>query len=212
MIWNGGFPPRKPRRHTLIEKLVCTVAILFSFLSVSRLKAVFKQGSPASHLFMDVYVLFWATLLSCTLFFGAALPRRLVIFVAIYRLVDIIDYRILFLFVKSQERPWTSDLLRRSVAIVLLNFFEAVVAFAILCLRTGASFQSSVGNGVTDPWTALYFSFVTMLTVGYGDIVPASVLARGIVICQLTTTVLFIIVLVPALVSVFSPALKGQQD
>ncbi len=49
--------------------------------------------------------------------------------------------------------------------------------------------------------TALYFSFVTLATLGYGDIVPRTEIARGLVIVEAVGGQLFLAVLVARLVS-----------
>lgn len=52
--------------------------------------------------------------------------------------------------------------------------------------------------------SALYFSFVTLATLGYGDIVPQSDLARGIAMVEGIGGQLFLAVLVARLVSLYS--------
>jgi voltage-gated potassium channel Kch len=51
--------------------------------------------------------------------------------------------------------------------------------------------------------TALYFSFVTLATLGYGDIVPRTDVARGIAIVEGVGGQLFLAVLVARLVSLY---------
>jgi hypothetical protein len=52
--------------------------------------------------------------------------------------------------------------------------------------------------------SAIYFSFVTLATLGYGDIVPHSELARGIAMVEGIGGQLFLAVLVARLVSLYS--------
>jgi voltage-gated potassium channel Kch len=53
-------------------------------------------------------------------------------------------------------------------------------------------------------WSAIYFSFVTLATLGYGDIVPRSDLARGLAIVEGVGGQLFLAVMVARLVSLYS--------
>jgi len=55
---------------------------------------------------------------------------------------------------------------------------------------------------------AIYFSFVTLATVGYGDIVPRLDMARGLAIVEGVGGQLFLAVLVARLVSSYSSAGK----
>jgi hypothetical protein len=54
--------------------------------------------------------------------------------------------------------------------------------------------------------SAIYFSFVTLATLGYGDIVPRADVARGITIVEGIGGQLFLAVLVARLVSLYSKA------
>jgi hypothetical protein len=54
--------------------------------------------------------------------------------------------------------------------------------------------------------SALYFSFVTLATLGYGDVVPRTDLARGLAIVEAVGGQLFLAVLVARLVSLYAGA------
>jgi hypothetical protein len=51
---------------------------------------------------------------------------------------------------------------------------------------------------------ALYFSFVTLATLGYGDVVPASAVARPLAMLEAVFGQLYLVVLVARLVSLYS--------
>ncbi len=209
-IWNDRLPNGDRREYSLIEKFVCTVVILVSLLSFANYaKPLVRRIWPDTRVFMDLYVLTWFVLLCVFLGSRWNPAGNLVTILVVYRIVDIVNYRLLFLFVKSETEPWTRDVIRRSLAIALTNFLEVIVGFAILYLRTGSVTHGDVGV-LNTPLDALYFSFVTMTTVGYGDFVPATTLGRCLVVAQLAAAILFVIFLLPALISVFSPALASQ--
>lgn len=50
---------------------------------------------------------------------------------------------------------------------------------------------------------AIYFSFVTLATLGYGDIIPATELTRGLVIVQCVAGQLYLVVMIARLVSLY---------
>jgi voltage-gated potassium channel Kch len=52
--------------------------------------------------------------------------------------------------------------------------------------------------------SAIYFSFVTLATLGYGDIVPRTDVARGLAIVEGVGGQLFLAVMVARLVSLYS--------
>jgi len=57
--------------------------------------------------------------------------------------------------------------------------------------------------------SAIYFSFVTLATLGYGDIVPRSDLARGLAIVEGVGGQLFLAVLIARLVSLYGKGSPG---
>jgi Ion channel len=65
-------------------------------------------------------------------------------------------------------------------------------------------------NGMFTKASAIYFSFVTLATLGYGDISPHGDIARGIVIVECVGGQLFLAVLVARLVSLYSKPADRQ--
>jgi hypothetical protein len=59
-------------------------------------------------------------------------------------------------------------------------------------------------NQTMDGPTALYFSFVTLSTVGYGDITPSSQVARMLAMTEAMTGLLYVAVLLARLVALYS--------
>jgi voltage-gated potassium channel len=59
---------------------------------------------------------------------------------------------------------------------------------------------------VLDGFSAFYFSFITLCTVGYGDIAPVSKVARMLAVTEAITGLFYMAVLILRLVSVYSSA------
>ena len=59
--------------------------------------------------------------------------------------------------------------------------------------------------------SAMYFSFVTLATLGYGDIVPRSDVARGLAIVEGVGGQLFLAVLIARLVSLYARGKEAKQ-
>jgi hypothetical protein len=60
-------------------------------------------------------------------------------------------------------------------------------------------------------FTSLYFSFITLSTVGYGDIVPASSVARMLSMTEAVTGTLYMATLIARLVSLYSSSAATDQ-
>lgn len=68
-------------------------------------------------------------------------------------------------------------------------------------------------NGVANSFSFIYFSFVTLMTLGYGDIVPVSMAARSLAILEGLVGQLYMVILISSLVSEFSAlALKSSNE
>ncbi|HEU4319656.1 MAG TPA: potassium channel family protein [Acidimicrobiia bacterium] len=81
----------------------------------------------------------------------------------------------------------------------------ALIAFAMAAFYNGADLLSDTTflNGVVARGDYTYFSFVTLTTVGYGDITAASDLAKRLVVIEAFVGQVFIIVFVARLVSLW---------
>ena len=53
-------------------------------------------------------------------------------------------------------------------------------------------------------FNGFYFSFITLRTVGYGDITPASRIARRLAAMEAMTGLLYVAILIARLVSLYS--------
>jgi hypothetical protein len=75
-----------------------------------------------------------------------------------------------------------------------------------------ASFRSSIQAGAQNSGPDfIFFSFVTLTTVGYGDIVPASGLARSGVILEALTGIMYPAVMIARLIALHSAG-QGRQS
>jgi len=85
------------------------------------------------------------------------------------------------------------------------------LVWAMLYLFVGfiepKAYQLSTGKTL-DGFNALYFSFVTLTTIGYGDISPVAPIARMLAILEAVTGILFPAVLIARLVTMYT----GRQD
>jgi len=66
------------------------------------------------------------------------------------------------------------------------------------------SFNTNAGPRSINGFNAFYFSFITLSTVGYGDITPVSRVARWLAAMEAMTGLLYVAVLIARLVSLYS--------
>jgi hypothetical protein len=101
----------------------------------------------------------------------------------------------------------TAEVLGASIAAYLMLGLMWTVAYWLVDQLTpgGAfSFNTSGGAQSMNGFTGFYFSFITLSTVGYGDITPVSRFARWLAAMEAMTGLLYVAVLIARLVSVYS--------
>jgi voltage-gated potassium channel len=100
-----------------------------------------------------------------------------------------------------------SEVLCAAVAIYLLLGLLWTSAYLLMAQTAPDSFVITVGpdsNRSMNTLTALYFSFVTLCTVGFGDITPVSNAARILAILEAMTGTFYMTILIARLVSLYS--------
>jgi hypothetical protein len=101
------------------------------------------------------------------------------------------------------------DVLCASIAAYLMLGLMWTVAYWLVDqLTPGGAFSFNTNRGAQsmNGFTGFYFSFITLSTVGYGDITPVSQAARWLAAMEAMTGLLYVAVLIARLVSLYSNA------
>ena len=101
----------------------------------------------------------------------------------------------------------TVEVLCASIAAYLMLGLMWTVAYWFVDQVTpGGAFSFNTERGVhsINGFTGFYFSFITLSTVGYGDITPVSQAARWLAAMEAMTGLLYVAVLIARLVSLYS--------
>ena len=102
--------------------------------------------------------------------------------------------------------------------VTLQTVMGGVAAYALLAFIMSAIYfgfdkltETAFFNGIEAPGDYAYFSFVTLTTVGFGDITPASELAKRLVVIEAFAGQVFIITFVARLVSLWGKPLQRNR-
>ena len=89
---------------------------------------------------------------------------------------------------------------------VLCASISAYLMLGLMWTVAGGAFafNTNAGNQSMNGFTAFYFSFITLSTVGYGDITPVSRIARWLAATEAMTGLLYVAVLIARLVALYS--------
>ena len=88
-------------------------------------------------------------------------------------------------------------------AYLLAGVFFGVL-YNLMSRVSPAAFAAGGAAVQLTPASAIYFSFVTLATLGYGDIVPASDAARGVAVVEAVAGQLYVAVMIARLVSQYA--------
>lgn len=209
------------RRFTTVQLLIALGLLFFSFPFVEEVKG----GN------LIVSILFSLVLLSAVL---AVAERKRVLIIAILLAIPAIGGRwinhlqpdlvppsvflsaglILVGFVVANllrfvlRAPSVNvEVLCASIAAYLMLGLMWTMAYWLVDQLTpgGAfSFNPNTGKQSMNGFNAFYFSFITLSTVGYGDITPLSRIARWLAALEAMTGLLYMTVLIARLVSLYS--------
>jgi hypothetical protein len=90
-------------------------------------------------------------------------------------------------------------------AYLMLGLMWTMAYWLVDQLTPGAfAFNTNTGKQSMKGFNAFYFSFITLSTVGYGDITPVSRIARWLAATEAMTGLLYVAVLIARLVSLYS--------
>jgi ion channel len=100
-----------------------------------------------------------------------------------------------------------AEVLCASISAYLMLGLIWTIAYWLVAQLTPNAFAFNTSTGAKETmqgFNAFYFSFVTLSTVGYGDITPVSKVARMLAAMEAMTGLLYVAVLIARLVSLYS--------
>jgi hypothetical protein len=119
------------------------------------------------------------------------------------------------LFVSAQyavrSGPADSERLFAALSAYLLGALTLGTCFWVMETLSPGALASASGRAV-DFSGAIYFSFVTIATLGYGDITPVSDPARGLAVFEAVGGQIYLVVLVARLVTLYSNRTASTRD
>lgn len=215
-----------PRRFSTVELLIALGLLFFSFpfleevkggayivsilLSVVLLAAVLAVAHRKGAFFIAVLLAipaiggrwinhFWPNMVPPPVFLTAALA-----------LIAFVVGNLLRFVLRSPSVNF--EVLCASISAYLMLGLMWTVAYWLLDqVAPGSfSFNTSGGKHSMNGFNAFYFSFITLSTVGYGDITPLSRIARWLAAMEAMTGLLYVAVLIARLVALYSAAKPGD--
>lgn len=188
-------------KQELFLNITFTAVMLSSILTLSRKK---KSRIAVILLVLPCLVFLWLHLSdsSAEIFLAKTALQ------AVFTLFMVF---IIMLFV-FQAPVITRDILSASIVAYLFVALFFAKSFLVLELLSPGSFSISSDRIMTDPSVMKYFSFVTLTTLGYGDVVPISNQAKTMVISEAFIGQIYLTVLIARLVGVYAAGQHRQKE
>src|SRR6266496_1153423 len=98
----------------------------------------------------------------------------------------------------------TTEVLCASISAYLMLGLMWTMAYWLVDQLTPGAFAFNVGPRSMNGFNGFYFSFITLSTVGYGDITPVSRIARWLAAMEAMTGLLYVAILISRLVGLYS--------
>jgi len=172
-------------------------ALIESLLAMNLVAAVMpvNAGKKREYLLAAMAVLWLAR--PFTAWLGHSTLSKLTL--AAWTLVGLLAAASALRFAMSGTRVEAEHLLAALSAYLLAGIYFGLLYWAIEQIHPGTFAPPNFSRT-----GAIYFSFVTLATLGYGDIVPRTDLARGLAVVEGIGGQLFLAVLVARLLSLYS--------
>ncbi|MCX3068551.1 MAG: potassium channel family protein [Clostridium sp.] len=193
--------------HVLIDKdrigsleiILSTVKIFFSILPIVFLKQknfIFKDG-PLKATALVFYYLILVPIINFSLNINEeeSSLKYFFYFLSFINIILLIACHIIILkyvftdFLRRRRKIVPTD-----VIIVITTYITIAISFGLLYTVLSLFSSTQVFNGITQDlpqiefyFKHIYFSFITITTVGYGDVYPMTMLAQFLVVVEIIT-------------------------
>lgn len=173
-----------------IEKLLRLFLALTQFLFLGiYIKELFgRRSHNHSDLAIDTYVMFKATLPVGVIYCGWQ-NNTWLFYLLVWFLIETMLYVPTLIFASdlfSKPRSY-----RRSMLLLLINYLEIVFTFGLFYAR---------GNYLNKPFAhwfdPIYFSFVTSVTIGFGEFYPVAPMGKFLVSAQSLFFLMFVVLFI----------------
>src|SRR6266516_1460946 len=221
--------PLKFRRFSTVQLLIALTLLFLSFpfveevnggdiivsvlLSLVLISAVLAVASSGRTLVVAVLLMIPAIAGRWINHFRPDLVPPAVFLIAGLALVAFVVFNLMRFILRAPSVD--AEVLCASIsAYLMLGLLWTMAYWLVDQLTPGGafSFNTNAGTRSMNGFTGFYFSFITLSTVGYGDITPVSRIARWLAAMEAMTGLLYVAVLIARLVSLYSSPKPGDSQ
>ncbi len=217
-IWNNEYPNEPPNKLQWFERVVMGILSCLGALALCRFLrlSLWPANAPKPNYYkrnlVDCYVPAASIALGAMLFWGTGGEQIScwVVGIAIYLMAEMVVTTLCVQFVDRYMSHWGVTSPNRSIMLLFLGYAELILGFAILYLAFGGieknesclkCLEGVEPETLTESFDALYFSLVTITTLGYGEWVPTDGPSKWLVVIEVSFGILLIVLMLSAFVN-----------
>jgi hypothetical protein len=195
------FPTDKPGLETVLFRLLAAVAFLAAVYAVSEKRA---QWITALALLIPSAVL--------NVLFTLRPELRIAVPALVFTILFLGFTLVTLLGAVLRAETVTSDTIYGALSVYLLMAFVWGIAYLLIeTLHPGSLSMDRARhpNHNADWFDCMFYSFVTLTSLGYGDMVPVTAQSRSLSILEAVSGIMYVAVLVARLVGLYSTRKPG---
>ncbi len=171
----------------LVRLILVSIQFIFPALYVRHLTG--KMGLLGRKLGVEIYVIL--KLILPIIFFKLHLTDSpIILLFTIYMLTETLLYLSSLIFLSDiYASPITY---KRSLLLLFINFIEIGLEYAVIFSYFNLHSNNFFSQSINSPIDLIYFSFVSLSTLGFGDISVMNETGKIIVLFQILTFILFV--------------------
>ncbi len=193
-LWNNTLDARSEAIG--IERCVKLFLILSQFIMPGLyIRAVFGSfGKLNKHIGVELYVIFKLVLaffvLKYQLFNSITICGRHIVILGVWWMIfETMLYTANLVFCSEVfAKPHSY---KRNIILIFIDYIQITIDYGSIYLFYGVLKQSGTNNIVKSSLDAGYFSFISSLTIGFGDIVPYNDFGKELIIGHILIFLLF---------------------
>jgi len=194
IIWFVLFPFLEgPDFGLVILNVLTSTIVLFGIYAVSQTKRTVSIGLSLG---LPWFVLSWIDVLI------SPLPQIVLLFSNLLLILFLAFTAIIILLFILRSTEISGDILFGAVCIYFLIGGTWSTIYMLLEAIQPGSIINNI-SGVINLSDLVYFSYITLTTLGYGEIVPVAAAARSLAIIEAIVGVMYIAIIISRLVGLF---------
>ena len=170
-----------------------TATLLVSVWSLARTRWAYYAGLTLAAVSVGISVIEYGTAYPTLIVFSSGVTFAFCMLTMTIALRDVV----------MRDRGVDANRLAGAVSVYLLMGLNWAIVFKFLTLVDPGAFTGLEGSSDQTFLHLLYYSFVTLTTLGYGDISPVSPVARALAYLEAVSGVMYVAILVASLVGSF---------